>query len=187
VGQLEKGQAVNFTVDAYPYRTFHGTVEQVRNAPNTVQNVVTYDVVISVGNDDLKLKPGMTANLGVVIAQRENVLKIPNAALRYKPADAVKPETALAHNTSGARPSPGMPRQKHEAPKTVYLLPEGAEKPQPAQVRLGISDGISTEVLDGVKENDPLVTGVESGTTAAGGSATGGGMPGFGGGGHRPF
>ncbi len=85
VGNVELNQNVDFTVDAFPFRTFHGTVIQVRNAATTVQNVVTYDVVISVANDDLKLKPGMTTNLSIVIAQRENVLKLPNAALRFRP------------------------------------------------------------------------------------------------------
>ena len=88
VGVVEKDQAVDFTVDAFPNRTFHGQVVQVRNAPIAVQNVVTYDTVIGVSNPDLKLKPGMTANVSIVIAQRDDVLKIANAALRYRPPDA---------------------------------------------------------------------------------------------------
>src|SRR5204863_5277993 len=87
VGGVEEAQAVNFTVDAFPYRTFHGTVVQVRNAPITVQNVVSYDTVISVNNPDMKLKPGMTANVSIIIASRSNALKIPNAALRFRPAE----------------------------------------------------------------------------------------------------
>ena len=81
VGNIEVGQSVNFTVDAFPYRTFQGKVVQNRNAAVTVQNVVTYDVVIAVDNPDLKLKPGMTAAISIITAQRDNVIKVPNAAL----------------------------------------------------------------------------------------------------------
>src|SRR5437667_660627 len=88
VGVLEMGQDVDFTVDAFPMRIFHGKVVQVRNAPITVQNVVTYDTVIGVGNPDLKLKPGMTANVSIIIAHKDNVLQMKNAALRYRPAEA---------------------------------------------------------------------------------------------------
>jgi HlyD family secretion protein len=88
VGILEVGQDVDFTVDAFPMRTFHGKVVQGRNAPITVQNVVTYDTVIGVSNPDLKLKPGMTANVSIIVAQKDNVLQIKNAALRYRPAEA---------------------------------------------------------------------------------------------------
>src|ERR1043166_6975804 len=88
VGVLEVGQDVDFTVDAFPMRTFHGKVVQVRNAPITVQNVVTYDTVIGVSNPDLKLKPGMTANVSIIAARKDNVLQIKNAALRYHTAGA---------------------------------------------------------------------------------------------------
>ena len=88
VGVIEQGQKVDFTVDAFPNRTFHGDVVQVRNAPTTVQNVVTYDTVIGVNNADLKLKPGMTANVSIIVAHRDNVLKVSNAALRFQPATA---------------------------------------------------------------------------------------------------
>jgi len=87
VGGVVEGQSVDFTVDAYPTRTFHGEVTQVRNSPITVNNVVTYDTVISVTNADYKLKPGMTANVSVIVAQREDALKIPNVALRFRPPD----------------------------------------------------------------------------------------------------
>src|SRR6202171_5050300 len=88
VGVVSVDQNVDFTVDAFPARTFPGKVVQVRNAPITVQNVVTYDTVIGVSNSDLKLKPGMTANVSILIAHRDNVLQIKNAALRYRPAAA---------------------------------------------------------------------------------------------------
>ncbi|MHB8521343.1 MAG: efflux RND transporter periplasmic adaptor subunit [Limisphaerales bacterium] len=104
VGGVEVGQEVDFTVDAFPYRTFHGQVTQVRNAPITVQNVVTYDTVIEVSNKDLKLRPGMTANVSLIIAHRDNVVRIPNSALRFRPPE----EIAAAAKTESARGrSPG--------------------------------------------------------------------------------
>lgn len=88
IGRIEKGQEGSFTVDAYPERIFRGKASEIRNAPTIVQNVVTYDVVIQVDNKDLKLKPGMTANVSVTIAHKEGVLRIPNAVLRYRPESA---------------------------------------------------------------------------------------------------
>src|ERR1700757_1659791 len=104
VGAVEVGQDVDFTVDAFPTRTFHGKVVQVRNAPITVQNVVTYGTGIGVDNKELKLKPGMTANVSIIIAHKEGVLQIKNAALRYRPADATPPPMQTAGPSSGARP-----------------------------------------------------------------------------------
>jgi HlyD family secretion protein len=147
IGTVEAGQKVDFTVDAFPKRTFHGDVVQVRNAPITVQNVVTYDTVIGVNNADLKLKPGMTANVSIVGAQRDNVLKVSNAALRFRPPDATPP-TAV----SGRRSKPG----DHITERTVYVL--RGSKPSPVQIKTGISDGIFTEVLDGLQEGDRVVT-----------------------------
>jgi HlyD family secretion protein len=87
IGRIQTDQTVEFTVDAYPDSTFHGRVAQIRIAPITVQNVVTYDVVIRVNNQELKLKPGMTANVSVIVAGKDDVLKVPNAALRFKPSE----------------------------------------------------------------------------------------------------
>ena len=101
---VEVSQEATFTVDAYPERTFRGRVSEVRNAPTTIQNVVTYDVVIQVGNKDFKLKPGMTANVSVLIAHKEGVLKIPNAALRFQPPSAKKEETG-EKKKEGSSPS----------------------------------------------------------------------------------
>lgn len=92
IGRIEVGQEATFTVDAYPDRTFHGKVSEIRNAPQTIQNVVTYDVIIQVDNRDLKLKPGMTANVSIQIDHRENILKVPNSALRFRPEFAKKEE-----------------------------------------------------------------------------------------------
>src|SRR5436853_1795809 len=111
VGVLDVGQNVDFTVDAFPMRTFHGKVVQVRNAPITVQNVVTYDTVIGVSNPDLKLKPGMTANVSIIIAHKDDVLQLKNAALRFRPPDAAaasalaQPRTAGPSGGQGQRPT----------------------------------------------------------------------------------
>jgi HlyD family secretion protein len=166
VGVVEPGQDVDFTVDAFPMRTFHGKVVQVRNAPITVQNVVTYDTVIGVNNADLKLKPGMTANVSIVIATRDNVLQIKNAALRYRPLDAT-PTESKPPSSPGARPAGGRPagaRERKSGERTVYVFAGG--QPKPVQIKTGISDGIVTEVNDGLKEGDRVVT-VELTTASA--------------------
>src|SRR5436309_6810017 len=123
VGVLEVGQDVDFTVDAFPMRTFHGKVVQVRNAPITVQNVVTYDTVIGVSNPDLKLKPGMTANVSIIIAHKDNVVQIKNAALRYRPPDAATAEQPRSTSSpSGQRPTAARERKPE---RTVYLVSYG--------------------------------------------------------------
>ncbi|MBP1696101.1 MAG: efflux transporter, family, subunit [Deltaproteobacteria bacterium] len=147
VGRIAAGQDATFTVDAYPERIFHGKVSEIRNAPIIVQNVVTYDVVILVGNKDLKLKPGMTANVSVMIAHREGVLKIPNAALRFRP------ESAKKESGKGGPPQKPSERVKpaegdQGRPGKVWVLsPEG--KPTPVSITLGITDGTSSEVMGG--------------------------------------
>jgi len=118
VGTVQVGQDVDFTVDAFPTQTFHGKVVQVRNAPITVQNVVTYDTVIGVSNPDLKLKPVMTANVSIIVAHKDNVLQIKNAALRYRPAEAAAGVGRSMSSQSGA--SQGGSRQGESAsPKTM--------------------------------------------------------------------
>jgi len=160
VGAVEVDQDVDFTVDAFPQRIFHGKVVQVRNAPITVQNVVTYDTVIGVNNPDLKLKPGMTANVSILIAHRDNVLQVKNAALRYRPADGPTPEAKASAGKSGGSPGPGQHGSRGRRPtggaRTVYILSGG--RPKPVQIKTGISDGIVTEVTDGLKEGDEIVT-----------------------------
>src|SRR6202171_5360143 len=158
VGVIGVDQGVDFTVDAFPGRTFHGKVVQVRNAPITVQNVVTYDTVIGVSNADLKLKPGMTANVSIVVAQRDNVLQLKNAALRYRPPDATPTETRSTSGPGGARMSGGSRE------RTVYVL--SGSRPKPVQIKTGISDGIVTEVLEGLKEGDRVVTAELTATAA---------------------
>jgi HlyD family secretion protein len=155
VGVVQVGQDVDFTVDAFPTQTFHGKVVQVRNAPITVQNVVTYDTVIGVSNPDLKLKPGMTANVSIVAARKDNVLQIKNAALRYRPTEAGAAEMGSRSPSSrGGRGSGGRERTTSE--RTVYVL-SGSE-PTPVQIKTGISDGVVTEVVEGLKEGDRVVT-----------------------------
>jgi HlyD family secretion protein len=195
VGGVVEGQEVTFTVDAYPERTFYGTVTQVRNSPTTVNNVVTYDCVIGVTNLDYKLKPGMTANVSIVAARRESALTIPNGALRFRPPEnaavltnTVAMQTAPATNggtfagTSGGQGHRGG-RARGERPvfHTVYVLSGTGDdsKLQATQIKTGISDGISTEVLSGLDEGAQVVTGVVStGTQAAKTSSPlGGGFP----------
>jgi HlyD family secretion protein len=169
VGVVKVDQNVDFTVDAFPLQTFQGKVVQVRNAPITVQNVVTYDTVIGVSNPDLKLKPGMTANVAIIVAHKVDVLQIKNAALRYRPPDATPVETKRTSTSrpgrsSGGRSSAG---QEGRAERTIYVLPSGASRPQPVQVKTGISDGITTEVIEGLKEGNRVVTAELTSTTTA--------------------
>src|SRR5438045_229369 len=163
VGVLEVGQDVDFTVDAFPTRTFHGKVVQVRNAPITVQNVVTYDTVIGVSNPDLKLKPGMTANVSIIVAHKDNVLQIKNAALRFRPPEATEAEMSSAKVASGGSTSrtPGgaqrdAGRERRPSERTVYILSGG--RPKSVQIKTGSRDGVVTEVIEGLKEGDRVVT-----------------------------
>ena len=186
VGGVVEAQNVDFTVDAYPTRTFHGMVVQVRNSPTTVNNVVTYDCVIGVTNADYKLKPGMTANVSIVVAHREDALTIPNSALRFHPPNAGMVTTNAAAsqvapastngNPAGAgggqgHRGGGHPRGERPVIHTVYLFSgEGKDAAlQSVQIKTGISDGIATEVLSGLNEGDKVVTGVAllNGSTAA--------------------
>ena len=154
VGRLSAGMTATFTVDAYPSETFQGTVRQIRNAPQTVQNVVTYDAVIDVANAALKLKPGMTANVTFVYAQKEDVLRVPNAALRFRPPPGLAEFSGGAGrpggrgNAAGAAPPP----RAVETPdrRTLWVMRE--DKPAPVRVKTGISDGAFTEVVEGALE-----------------------------------
>jgi len=152
VGRIRVGQSVSFTVDAFPDRTFVGEVRQIRLNPTTVQNVVTYDVVISVSNDDEKLLPGMTAYVNVLLDERKSVLKIPNSALRYRP-----PTPVAAPKSAGGR-----------ATRTIYVLRDGA--PVPESVTVGMTDRQSIEILGGgLKPGDLVVTGTKTGGDASSG------------------
>jgi HlyD family secretion protein len=152
VGKLTASMEASFTVDAYPTEKFKGKVRQIRNAPQTVQNVVTYDAVIDVDNTALKLKPGMTANVTFVYAEKDDVLKVPNAALRFKPA----PE--LLGKPDGGAPRTHVKRD-HSMPdqRQVYVL--RGDQPKMVSIKVGVSDGSVTEVVDGdLKVGDPVIT-----------------------------
>jgi HlyD family secretion protein len=247
IGSVQQGQRVTFTVDAFPGRDFSGQVTQVRNAPKTVSNVVTYDTIINVDNKDLKLRPGMTANVSIIVASRENILRLPNAALRVRLPEGVvakgaptasgtaaQPAVAAASAPAGTpaverRPGGGgggsgggegnrrggggmfgadlTPEQREKinavrtelgisnprdatpeqrdllrktliergiiaapaAPgepvitiRTVYRLPGGNKlaTPEAVSVKVGITDGVTTELIDGLAEGDTIITGV---------------------------
>ena len=223
VGSVAEGQPVNFTVDAFPSRQFRGRVVQIRNAPKTESNVVTYQTIIQVRNDDQKLKPGMTANVSVVIASRPDTVRVANSALRVRIPESLLPPAPDATNAKsnppadpreqirqlmqdagyagGGPPSPEV-RAKMEAlakergidlsamrggrqrggnstestitTRTVYKLGGTAEKPEvvPVSVKIGISDGINSEVIEGLAEGDVLVTSaLIPGADASGSSA----------------
>jgi HlyD family secretion protein len=190
IGSIADGQNVDFLVDAYPYRPFHGTVTQVRNSPITSNNVVTYDTVIGVTNADYKLKPGMTATVSIVINQRTNTLRLANSALRFHPVEPMltatnKPGagTPATNGGAGGQRNSGGGVRKHAGPSdqhTVYLL-AADQSLQPVQIRTGISDGIYTEIVDGLKEGDAVVNssaGVEAQPVAGGANPFGGGFGG---------
>ena len=269
VGNVTEGQTVNFTVDAFPARKFQGKVKQVRFAANTNQNVVSYTTIVEVDNSDLKLRPGMTANANIIIAEKKGVLRIPNAALRFRPPTGAvivgatnaptsdKPAVEIA--TSG--PFAGLPvppwqgkgerRRPSDEERTAYeasLTPEQKEKYQqimtemrarfaqgggpggggggegsgggerqrqrrsepegprtqtiylleketsatgpetsalkPVTVKLGVSDGVTTEVIEGLKEADVVVVGTVSAVATAAAPVSPFGSP-FGGPGRR--
>jgi HlyD family secretion protein len=155
VGRVRVDQPATFTVDAYPGRTFTGNVTSIRQAPINVANVVTYDAVVGVSNSDLKLFPGMTANVKILVNQRQNVLKVPNAALRYHPAS----ETAAAGGGKGAAPE-----------KAVWIL-DANNKQQRVVVTTGESDGTYTEVTNGgLKDGDHVIVAALAKAAASGGS-----------------
>jgi HlyD family secretion protein len=145
IGSIRVGQPATFRVDAYPNRSFRGAVRQVRLNPTTQQNVVTYNVVISVDNPDKILMPGMTAYVSITIAQRDEALLVPNAALRFRPVDGA----ARTPNKRGADRTKSEPGSAGEsAPMgTVYVLENG--QPKALRIAIGITDSRSTEVLDG--------------------------------------
>ena len=144
IGKVQVGQTVSFTVDAYPDTIFIGKVAVVRNAPITVSNVVTYDVVIQVDNSQLKLKPGMTANVSITIETRKDVLRIPNSALRFKPAE-IKGKNEKTPD-----------KQRMKGTK-VWILEN--DKPKPVKVNIGLSDGNYTEISAGeLKEGQEIIT-----------------------------
>ena len=157
VGRVKVGQATTFTVDSFPGRTFSGEVVQIRKAPLVVQNVVTYDVVVSAKNPEQRLLPGMTANVRIIIDQKEGVLQVPNAALRFRPA-GVEPAEQPRSARPGAGPGAGS-RGGAPTGRVWILGPDG--KPAAVSLQLGIGDGTYTEVVRGeLKEGHQVIVGV---------------------------
>lgn len=195
IGLVEQAKSVKFTVDAFPGKEFDGKIQEMRLNPVNVQNVVTYNVVINVENPEQTLKPGMTANLTITIDERNNVLKVPNSALRFRPQNA---------NASGNAGGQGQGRRRQQgdnaqgggndsnfAPASAPVLPGQTRivwvmgqdgKPQPRRIKVGLSDGASTEVVEGnLNEGDMVITG----QTVSGSESTSTQQnrpPGFGGG-----
>jgi HlyD family secretion protein len=124
VGRLKPGQTATFTVDAFPRRTFSGEIRQIRKSPQTVQNVVSYTVIISAANPDLALLPGMTANVRVVVEQRDSVLKVPNAALRFRPPGAQDARQAEAPSAAPGAPTVGQAVRQFRERLMAELKPD---------------------------------------------------------------
>ncbi|HJR05871.1 MAG TPA: efflux RND transporter periplasmic adaptor subunit [Pyrinomonadaceae bacterium] len=196
IGLVEQAKSVNFTVDAFPGMEFKGTIQQMRLNPQNVQNVVTYNVVIDVSNPEQKLKPGMTANLEITIDERNDVLKVPNAALRFTPQGETGQRQQRSQNGSAASSAQGSRRGSRQegtansangndstaangaqaegarervAPATspvlagqtrrVWVLGQDGQ-PQPRRIKVGLTDGAATEVLEGdLREGEIVVTG----------------------------
>jgi HlyD family secretion protein len=152
VGVINASNRVSFTVDAYPADTFSGRISQIRLDAQNVQNVVTYNAVIEVDNYALKLKPGMTANLTFTIAKRANVLRAPNAALRFTPSGVTPGEPGQSFATPTAAVLPGQSR-------VVWVLGPD-HRPQTRRITIGITDGVNTEVTEGdLKEGESVILG----------------------------
>jgi HlyD family secretion protein len=177
VGKVREGLEARFTVDAFPGEIFAGLIRDVRQAPTTIQNVVTYPAVIDAPNPDRKLRQGMTASVAITAARKDDALRVSNAALRWKSEDApAAPETPAQPGKSqapqargpsaasrgsreaAAQPAPGRPGR-------VYKLQDG--KPVPVLIRVGLSDGQRTEVLDGLAEGDKVIVGGGEGGSSA--------------------
>jgi HlyD family secretion protein len=187
IGGITEGKPATFVVDAYPNQLFKGRVTQVRNAPITIQNVVTYNVVIGVDNTDLQLRPGMTANVSIILASREDVLRIPSQALRFKPSLVKADDKAGSSQVSAADKRggggkgglPGGGGQDAKATPTAWL-PHPSGEPTAVKVKTGITDGTYTELVEGpLKEGDEVIIGLSKPREPHGGSS-GSLPPGFG-------
>ena len=152
IGGVKEGQKATFTVDAHPNDPFDGVVTQVRLSPTTTDNVVTYVVIVKVSNNKGLLMPGMTANVSLIVEERENVVVVPNSAFRFKPADASA--------NSGQPGAPMMGKQTIAEVKkpAVYMIEKKA--PVRVEVEKGISDGQNTEIISGLSEGDEVITGI---------------------------
>jgi len=190
VGRLEPGMPATFLVDAYPDRKFKGVIRQIRDAPQTLQNVVTYDAVVDVDNAELHLKPGMTANVTFVYAERKGVLRIPSAALRFRPPEELlagpgksgdggggkkkHKKAGKGASTSPAAGTPSTASASTSAAATKSVWRWDGEKLREVPVELGVSDGNKVEVRDGaLGEGDVLVTDAVSKSERGGGKNKG--------------
>lgn len=165
IGGIAEGKAASFTVDAYPGEQFQGRVRQVRNAPINIQNVVTYDVVVEFENPAFRLKPGMTANVSIVVAKKENILKVPNSALRFTPPRIVRDEQASgrsAKSEGGGRMSGGG--SSDAATRQLAIWKQGADEAlERVPVEMGISDGAYAEISSAsINEGDQVIIGIDS-------------------------
>lgn len=168
VGQVREGQTSTFSVDAYPNRSYPATIRQVRFGAETVNNVVTYKTILNVANDDLSLRPGMTASAEILVSERENVLLIPNAALRFTPPMPEEEKESSDGLVASLLPRPprfltarrSLPagKDKHSANKQIWVLRDA--QPQPLNVTIGASDGRMTEVSGaGLEVGMPVIIG----------------------------
>lgn len=211
IAQIEKAKGVTFTVDAFVGEEFKGTINQVRLNPTAVQNVVTYNAVIDVSNPDLKLKPGMTANLEFTIDSRENVLKVPNAALRFTPPNSVSSNTnsnrrgnsntgrrsrqqgentdantansenPAANRGAGERPTPSTEAVVEGQTRIVWVI-DAAKNLERRRIKIGLTDGTATEVVEGnLQPGETVVTGQNTTGSSASRPQSGQTAPGFGG------
>jgi HlyD family secretion protein len=213
IGLVEQAKSVKFSVDAFPGKEYEGQIQQLRLNPVNVQNVVTYNVVIDVSNPEQKLKPGMTANLTITIDERNNVLKVPNSALRFTPTDASgqrigrsggnsndqtggqggqrRQRAQQAQADGGNAPAGTGQQQSNFAPPSAPVLPGQTRiiwvmgqdgKPQSRRIQVGLSDGASTEVIEGsnLKEGELVITG-QTVSGAARTPSNSNAAPGFGG------
>ena len=168
VGKVKENADARFTVDAYAGETFTGKIRQVRQSPNTIQNVVTYPAVIDAPNPEGKLRQGMTASVTIVAAHKDDVLRVANAALRWRPEDQAaaapasgtqKPVPPQARNPNASARGNRDVTQGNGRPGRVYKLVDG--KAVQAIIRVGVSDGQRTEVLEGLAEGDKVIVGEE--------------------------
>jgi HlyD family secretion protein len=165
ISRIKTGQQADFSVDAYPEQKFTGKVVQIRSAPVINQNVVTYVVVVNVDNSELKLKPGMTANVSIEVAKKDDVLKIPPAALRFKPkggevkAEAAKGKSGSASAPAGMGGHEGKGKlgdRKGNGGQLLYVLKDG--KPSALPVKTGIANSSSIELVEGaLQEGDEVI------------------------------
>ena len=183
ISRVKLAQKAGFTVDAYPEQTFGGKVVQVRSAPVITQNVVTYVVVVNVDNADLKLKPGMTANVAIEVGRKDDVIKLPPAALRFKPkAVGDDPKSAAVSGQQGGMGKAGGSGKsgRRDKGQQVYVLKEG--KPVAVPVKTGIANSSAYEMIEGgLKEGDEVIIEEQGGDTAKKKSGMGGSPMG------RPF